>query len=171
MFKCRGFTLFELTVVMGIIAIIAYFAIPSFRQLMIAYEENYLKRILAIHIQKAKSDAQIYHKNVMLCPSNDLILCNNDWNKGFIGFIDSNQNQQRELDEPILYSNSLDPHYGSVNYRSFGQSSNYVVFQRENGLPFASNGSFTYCSTISTSHTKIVLSRMGHVRFEKITTC
>ncbi|ENW82795.1 hypothetical protein F909_01066 [Acinetobacter sp. ANC 3929] len=171
MFKASGFTLIELIITIGILTILCTLAVPYFREILISNEANSLKRTLTIHIQKAKTDAQLYHKNVMLCPSSDFENCYKDWNKGFIGFIDTNRNQRRDSGEILLFSTSLNIKYGDLNFKSFGRSPNYLIFQAENGLPFASNGSFIYCSESPQHHTKIVLSRMGNTRTEKISSC
>lgn len=171
MFRPHGFTLSELLTVFSILAILSFMALPHFHDLMVSSEANYLKRNLTIHIQKAKTDAQLYHKNVMLCPSNNLNDCGADWNKGFIGFIDSNHNRKRDHNEVLLFAVALKLKYGDLHYNAFGATPNAIIFQGENGLPFAANGSFTYCSTSPDYHTKIRLSRMGNIRFEKISSC
>ncbi|KHF77589.1 Type IV fimbrial biogenesis protein FimT [Acinetobacter sp. neg1] len=171
MFRPHGFTLGELLIVISILAILSYIALPYFRDLMVSGEANHLKRNLTIHIQKAKTDAQLYHKNVMLCPSNDLIDCGKDWNKGFIGFIDTNKNRKRDHNEPLLFAVSLNLKYGHLHYSAFGATPYAIIFQGENGLPFAANGTFTYCSTSPDYHSKMRLSRMGNIRFEKISSC
>ena len=166
-----GFTLTEMVVTTTILSIIVAFAIPAFHHLLASWESNQTIRILTMNIQKAKIDAQIYHKNVIICPSEDLENCHNDWNKGFINFIDSNKNRQRDNDETLLFASALTHKYGSLSYRGFGSSPRYVIFQQENGLPFASNGSFIYCSNSLDDHSKLVIGRMGHPRFEKTPTC
>ncbi|MCI3879176.1 MULTISPECIES: GspH/FimT family protein [Acinetobacter] len=171
MFKFHGLTLIELLTTLGILAILTTFAVPYFREIMISNEVAHLKRILTIHIQKAKTDAQLHHKNVMLCPSSDAIHCDHDWNKGFIGFIDSNRNRQRDLEETLLFTIALNHKYGHLSYRAFGNIPDSIIFQSSNGLPLASNGSFIYCSTSPNYHTKILLSRMGNIRFEKLSHC
>ncbi|WP_038342910.1 GspH/FimT family protein [Acinetobacter sp. A47] len=171
MLRSHGFTLTELLIVISILIILSYLALPYFRELMISSELNHLKRNLTIHIQKAKTDAQLYHKNVMLCSSIDLMTCGKDWNKGFIGFIDTNRNRKKDQEEPLLFAVALDLKYGNLSYGAFGASPDAIVFQAENGLPFAANGTFTYCSISSAYHTKLRLSRMGNIRFEKVPDC
>ncbi|MGN5763686.1 GspH/FimT family pseudopilin [Acinetobacter calcoaceticus] len=171
MFRPHGFTLSELLIILSVLAILTCIALPYFRDVMVSIEATHLKRNLTIHIQKAKVDAQLYHKNVMLCPSNDLNDCGTDWNKGFIGFIDSNRNRKRDPTETLLFTVSLNLKYGHLHYSAFGATPNAIIFQGENGLPFAANGSFTYCSTSPDYHSKIRLSRMGNIRFEKISSC
>lgn len=170
MFKFYGFTLSELTVVIAILAITACFAVPLYRDLMISSEVDLLKKTLTIHIQKAKTDAQIYHKNVTLCASQDLMNCHNDWNKGFIGFVDNNQNRQKDPTEKLLFTNSFNNKYGSLDWRGTLRI-NSLTFQGDTGLPRGSNGSFFYCLNTSNHHTQIILSSMGHLRSQEISTC
>ncbi|MCH7314724.1 GspH/FimT family pseudopilin [Acinetobacter sp. ANC 3882] len=171
MFKASGFTLIELIITIGILAILCTLAIPHFHEMMISNEVNHLKKNLTIHIQKAKTDAQLYHKNVMLCPSSDFENCHKDWNKGFIGFIDTNRNHRRDHGETLLFSLPLNIKYGNLNYRAFGSTPYAIIFQAGNGLPLASNGSFIYCSESPSHHIKISLSKMGNTRTEKISSC
>ena len=169
--RTLGFTLTEMVVTVTILSIIVTFAIPAFHHLLASWESNQTIRILTMNIQKAKTDAQIHHKNVIICPSQDLESCHNDWNTGFISFIDSNKNRQRDNHAALFFASALNHKYGSLSYRDFSSSPRYIVFQQENGLPFASNGSFIYCSNSLGYHSKLIIGRMGHPRFEKASTC
>ncbi|HQV26372.1 MAG TPA: GspH/FimT family pseudopilin [Acinetobacter sp.] len=170
MFKKLGFTLIELAVTMAVLAILVCICLPYFNELLASTEVNKIKKTLTIYIQKAKNDALIHHKNVTLCGSEDLIHCHTNWNKGFIGFLDNNNNRQRDEAETVLFTNSVNAKYGTLNWKG-ALSVNSITFQGDTGLPRGSNGSFFYCMHSSARHTKIILSNMGHVRTEETTTC
>ncbi|ENV38425.1 hypothetical protein F959_00481 [Acinetobacter venetianus RAG-1 = CIP 110063] len=170
MFKNLGFTMSEAIITIAIISIIAAIGIPYFNNMLISNEVNQIKKILTIYIQKAKSDAQIHHKNMTLCASTDLITCSNDWSRGFIGFFDENRNRTRERSEQILYANTIPSKYGTLDWRGTLRV-NSVTFQGDTGLPRGSNGSFFYCMNNSNNHLKVILSNMGQIRSEMVTTC
>ncbi|MEG0405498.1 MAG: GspH/FimT family pseudopilin [Acinetobacter sp.] len=170
MSKSLGFTISELATVITICSIIACLALPYLNDLMISNEVNQFKRTLTIHIQKAKSDAQIHHKNVTLCASQDLLNCHTDWNKGLIGFLDLNANRQRDTSDTLLYATAFNYRYGSLDWRGT-LNINSITFQGDTGLPRGSNGSFFYCNHNSNQHTQLMLSNMGHIRTKNILTC
>ena len=62
--KIWGFTLVELMVTIGLMAIIATFAIPSFNNLMLKQNLNKSTRELVITLNKARSKAALEHRLV-----------------------------------------------------------------------------------------------------------
>lgn len=171
MFRSPGFTIVELSITLVILVIMSVIAIPLYHQFMTSVELKNTSRVLTIHIQKAKSDAIIQHKNIVLCPSSDQVICNIDWNKHLISFVDSNRNLQHDLNEELLISIDLNHTYGSMKLQRFGKKQNSIVFQGSSGLPIESNGSFIYCSYDQLKNFKLVLSKMGHVRVEELKNC
>ncbi|MCG9511911.1 GspH/FimT family pseudopilin [Acinetobacter pittii] len=171
MFKTPGFTLLELTITLAILMIMATIALPLYHQFMASVELKNSSRLLTIHIQKAKYDAILRHKSVVFCPSVDLFLCNSNWDTNLISFVDTNHNLQRESYEEILSNIELDHHYGSLKFQKFGKKLNSIVFQGDTGLPRESNGTFTYCSYNQDKNFKLILSKMGHTRFEDLKNC
>ncbi|MCG5227317.1 GspH/FimT family pseudopilin [Acinetobacter pittii] len=171
MFKSPGFTLFELALTLAILMIMATIALPLYHQFMASVELKNVSRLLTIHIQKAKYDAILRHKSVVLCPSVDLSICNSNWDTSFISFVDTNHNLQRESNEEILSNIDFAHHYGSLKFQKFGKKLNSIVFQGDTGLPRESNGSFTYCSYDQLKNFKLVLSKMGHTRLEDLKNC
>lgn len=171
MFRSPGFTIVELSITVVILVIMSVIAIPLYHQFMASVELKNTSRVLTIHIQKAKSDAIIQHKNIVLCPSSDQVICNIDWNKHLISFVDSNRNLQHDLNEELLTSIDLNHTYGSMKLQRFGKKQNSIVFQGSSGLPIESNGSFIYCSYDQLKNFKLVLSKMGHVRVEELKNC
>ncbi|MBR7717859.1 GspH/FimT family pseudopilin [Acinetobacter nosocomialis] len=171
MFRSPGFTIVELSITLVILVIMLVIAIPLYHQFMASVELKNTSRVLTIHIQKAKSDAIIHHKNIVLCPSSDQVICNIDWNKHLISFVDNNRNLQHDLNEELLTSIDLNHTYGSMKLQRFGKKQNSIVFQGSSGLPIESNGSFMYCSYDQLKNFKLVLSKMGHVRVEELKNC
>ncbi|ENW46628.1 prepilin-type cleavage/methylation domain-containing protein [Acinetobacter baumannii] len=171
MFKSPGFTIVELTITLVILVIMSVIAIPLYHQFMASVELKNTPRILTIHIQKAKYDAIIRHKNVVLCSSSDQLVCNTNWDNRVISFVDNNRNLQHDLNEELLTSIDLNHHYGSMKLQRFGKKQNSIIFQGSSGLPIESNGSFIYCSYDQLKNFKLILSKMGHVRLEELKNC
>ncbi|MCH2072411.1 GspH/FimT family pseudopilin [Acinetobacter pittii] len=171
MFKSPGFTLLELTITLAILMIMVTIALPLYHQFMASVELKNSSRLLTIHIQKAKYDAILRHKSVVLCPSVDLSTCNSNWDTSLISFVDTNQNLQRENNEEVLTNVELAHRYGSLKFQKFGKKLNSIVFQGDTGLPRESNGTFTYCSYNQLKNFKLILSKMGHTRLEDLKNC
>ncbi|WP_336166558.1 GspH/FimT family protein [Acinetobacter sp. 161(2023)] len=171
MFKSLGFTLIELTITLTILITVLTIAFPLYHQFMASVELKNTPRLLTIHIQKAKYDAILRHKSIVLCPSVDLMRCNSNWDTSLISFVDTNHNLQRESNEVILANVELNHRYGSLKFQKFGKKINSIVFQGDTGLPRESNGSFTYCSYDQLKNFKLVLSKMGHIRLEDLKKC
>ncbi|MFI8010908.1 GspH/FimT family pseudopilin [Acinetobacter sp. ABJ_C4_1] len=171
MFRSPGFTIVELSITLVILVIMSVIAIPLYHQFMASAELKNTPRVLTIHIQKAKSDAITKHKNIVICPSSDQLVCNTNWNNRLISFVDNNRNLQHDLNEELLTSIDLNHTYGSMKLQRFGKKQNSIVFQGSSGLPIESNGSFIYCSYDQLKNFKLVLSKMGHVRLEELQNC
>lgn len=171
MFRSPGFTIVELSITLVILVIMSVIAIPLYHQFMASAEIKNTPHILTIHIQKAKSDAIIRHRNIVICPSSDQLVCNTNWNNHLISFVDNNRNLQHDLNEELLTSIDLNHTYGSMKLQRFGKKQNSIVFQGSSGLPIESNGSFIYCSYDQLKNFKLVLSKMGHVRLEELQNC
>lgn len=171
MFRSPGFTIVELSITLVILVIMSVIAIPLYHQFMASAEFKNTPRILTIHIQKAKYDAITKHKNIVICPSFDQLVCNTNWNNRLISFVDNNRNLQHDLNEELLTSIVLNHTYGSMKLQRFGKKQNSIVFQGSSGLPIESNGSFIYCSYDQLKNFKLVLSKMGHVRLEELQNC
>ena len=145
----NGFTLVELIVTLAIFAILATIALPYFQEIRAKQEVNDTTNKLISTIHLAKSQALLYHSNVVLCPSQNNLNCQtNQWTAGLLVFLDSNKNRQIDTGEKIIYTESTNLKYGHLDWRGT-LSAPSLTFQAENGLPIGSNGSFYYCSNVS----------------------
>ena len=167
----HGFALFELIIVIAIMAIFATIALPHFNNLMAEREVKNVKTTLLNMSHLARNNATLYHSNVVICPSVDQQQClANSWNTGFILFIDTNKNRRVDANEKILHQEQLDLKYGDLNWRGTLRIPS-LTFQAGYGLPNGSNGSFYYCSKTAVQHVRILLSNMGHMRIENPVSC
>lgn len=171
MFKSPGFTIVELTITLVILVIMSVIAIPLYHQFMASVELKKYAAYTHNSYTKTKYDAIIRHKNVVLCPSSDQLVCNTNWDNRVISFVDNNRNLQHDLNEELLTSLDLNHHYGSMKLQRFGKKQNSIIFQGSSGLPIESNGSFIYCSYDQLKNFKLILSKMGHVRLEELKNC
>ena len=127
MFRSPGFTIVELSITLVILVIMSVIAIPLYHQFMASAELKNTPHVLTIHIQKAKSDAIIRHKNIVICPSSDQLVCHTNWNNRLISFVDNNRNLQHDLNEELLTSIDLNHTYGSMKLQRFGKKQNSIV--------------------------------------------
>lgn len=170
MTKNKGLSLLELLIIIAILTIISFYALPFFHQLQANRESKNTNHLLTIYIQKSKTDALLLQKNVTLCPTADGLTCSSNWNQGFMSFVDTNKNRQREKSERILHQVEYALKYGSLQWRgTLGIQS--LTFQSDTGLPRGSNGSFYYCTHILPLSFQLKLSAMGHSSFASIDNC
>jgi type IV fimbrial biogenesis protein FimT len=91
-------------IVVGILAIIGTLGVPSVISILtkskISSETNKMSGLL----RYARFTAIEQERLTVLCPARDYSRCDNDWNGPKIVFIDSNDNNYREPQEPLLTS-------------------------------------------------------------------
>lgn len=167
----RAFTIVELIICIAIIAIVASIALPYFHEYRSKQEAKNIPIKLSQINRYARSQAAVFHQNIVICPSQDSLSCQaNQWNKNMLVFIDKNKNRQVDTGEQILQIDVLNLKYGNLSWRGT-LSLPSVTYQAHTALPIGSNGSFYYCSTHLSSQQRIVLSKMGHIRIESLSSC
>ncbi|MCO8096595.1 GspH/FimT family pseudopilin [Acinetobacter lwoffii] len=167
----RAFTIVELIICIAMIAILVSIALPYFHEYRSKQEAKSIPIKLSQINRYARSQAAVFHQNIVICPSQDSLSCQaNQWNKNMLVFIDKNKNRQVDVDEQILHIDALNLKYGNLSWRGALSLPN-VTYQAHTALPIGSNGSFYYCSTHLSSQQRIVLSKMGHIRIESLSSC
>ena len=167
----RAFTIVELIICVAVLAILTSIALPYFHKYQSRQEAKQIPIKLSAVNRYARSQAAVFHQNIVICPSQDSLSCHpNQWNKNILVFIDKNKNRQVDTGEQILQIDVLNLKYGNLSWRG-ALSLPSVIYQAHTALPIGSNGSFYYCSTHLSNQQRIVLSKMGHIRIESLSSC
>lgn len=167
----RAFTIVELIICIALIAIVVTITLPYFHDYLSKQEAKNIPMKITATNRYARSQAAVFHQNIVICPSQDSLTCQaNQWNKNLLVFIDKNRNRQVDNDEQILHIEQLNLKYGNLSWRGALSMPN-VTYQAQTALPIGSNGSFYYCSTHLSSQQRIVLNKMGHIRIEHLASC
>lgn len=147
--KQSGFTLIEVVVVLGIIAIIASLAAISFTEWRSESTSRATLAKLRSLLVVTRMEAIKRGSSVMLCSSSTGTSCSGSFNDGWILFHDANANNELDADEPILvtegndFSNLLvtvtDPSGNELEQIAF----NYRGFPSQNAVVTASKGDYS----------------------------
>ena len=100
----KGTTLVEVMVVVGILAILGSVGVPGLQSIItkarITSETNQINSL----IRFARFTAIDQEQPTVFCPASDYSTCESDWSSPKIVFIDSNNNNERDPQEPMLMS-------------------------------------------------------------------
>lgn len=168
-----GLTWIELIVVIALIAIITALATPSFAIFKAEQEKKDSMHLIKIAVSHAKQATQLYHHDVLLCPSQNGRDClnKNTWQHGLLLVEDRNKNRQADATEQRLYFFAQDLQYGTLTWQG-SLHKNLIVFQSDTGLPRGYIGSFKYCHHQHENHSyRMTLSMMGHLRQDANSRC
>lgn len=164
--KC-GYTFIELILTLAVSSILALSLFPSMSALLAQERSTVAVNYLAGALAYARSESISRNDIITTCQSNNGSDCNRSeyWQNGWIVFLDSNSNKQREPEEALLRAypslnngtqltfnggRGID-HY--VKYNSFGQAS--------------PNGSFLICNPDIGVGKALIVTHSGRVRLSK----
>lgn len=104
----RGFTIIELMVTLGILAILVGIAAPSFRESWMNARMTGLANDILADLNVARAEAIKRNARAYLCTSSDGTTCTGSaWNAGWIVYVDLNNNGvQDSATEPAIKSHS-----------------------------------------------------------------
>jgi len=166
MYYHKGLTLFELMIVLIILAILTSLAVPSFKDIYRKQQVDGELNILFTLIYFARSEAIKRNKVVTICKSDDGNLCGGDWTNGWIVFADEDKDGNRDAGDTFISSGKVDEGY-QLSWSAFG-SNNYIRFTA-NGLTVSQNGSFKLCPNDNDARfaRAVVISKTARVRIPK----
>lgn len=101
--RTRGFTLIELMLTLLIAGVVLGLAVPSMGKMMERSQTTSTFNRLVGDLAFARSEAVKRGKSVVMCPSDNQSSCSGtDWSKGWLLFVDVNDNRAVNTGEEIL---------------------------------------------------------------------
>jgi type IV fimbrial biogenesis protein FimT len=99
-----GLTLVEILVALAVALTLMFLVAPLFNNLVTSNSNTTSDNLLRTHYQLARSETVKHNSVVSLCPSADASSCSGgtDWSVGWISFLDTNNNGDRDGGETIL---------------------------------------------------------------------
>lgn len=162
----RGFTLAELVTGLAVLSLLSIgaFAMREFsRRQVLTTEVN----TLISHLNLARSEAVTRKVPVAVCGTDDGVACNrsDDWQHGYIVFADTNRNNRRENDEPLIHIAT--PAKGiSLQWcaSGFSRRNLYIAYQ-PTGFT-GKNGTFLLCDASTRQARAIAVIHTGRARIK-----
>lgn len=162
----KGFTLIEMLIVLAIAGILCLIGIPSFNSLKNSIYADAAISQLCRAIELTRSEAIKTNSIATLCPSADGYQCGKNWSKGYIVFIDHEENGQVDSDDQIIHFFKPVKGEGSMTWKNF-RGFDYLQMTPL-GNTNAQNGTFTYYSADKKIKKTLVVSLSGRIRSEII---
>jgi type IV fimbrial biogenesis protein FimT len=159
----RGLTLIELLLALAAGTVLCTVALPSLTGGLEASRGASARLALLESLGAAANRAALSGTRSVLCPSTDGASCSDtpDWSGGWLVFLDSNANREREGGEPLILGKGPLP--GKVHLRSTTGRTR-IVFQA-NGGNAGSNATFTLCDGRGPEKARsLILSNTGGLR-------
>jgi len=158
-----GYSLFELIVVISLVALGFIIAIPSYQWLEQKNQANVVVNQMVAALNYARQQALIRHKVVSLCASRDGHQCGGEWADGMLLFIDQTAQGNYQAGDSKL---RVYPALPANNRLWWNRSENLIQMSPNGYLLKSQNGTFTYCSGQSRQQVirLIIVSLTGRVR-------
>jgi len=119
-----GFTLVELMVTLAIAAILLAVGMPSFSGIIKNQEIQTAARDFLAALNLARSEAIRRNMRVDLVPAED----GTDWGKGWVVFVDRNNNLKPDTDEEIIFTHGPFPAYLTIKSNLTDESPKYIAY-------------------------------------------
>ena len=159
-----GLTMLELLITLGIAAILASLALPSFASMLRKTSTTVIANQLIGLVQYARAEAVAREVTVTLCGSSNGQRCDGQWSSAILVFSDHNEDGVINNSDTILRNIHLANAGDQLVWRVFGNKP-YLQLH-PTGITYFQNGNFTYCpkdnNTLYALHW--IMNVNGHLR-------
>ncbi|MFL1732796.1 GspH/FimT family pseudopilin [Moraxella oculi] len=146
MCRQKGFTLFELMLVLVIVAVLIFFAQPFYWGIMQRVESHAIRRHIHDAIRLAKVESRIRNKDVLICIMSDDV-CHRNAQGSLIVFVDMNKNNKYDNKDIIVSKERLSLKYGIISVNA-SANRDYMKFMGDTGRPRGNFGHIKYCNVL-----------------------
>ena len=166
----HGFTLIELLITLAVASILGASALPSLSALVAQERSTVLTNNLASALAYARSEAVMRNTEILTCQSNNSSDCNQseNWQNGWIIFVDDNKNRQRDPEETLLRIYSATDNGSQAIFNGAGGNDHYMRY-KPSGRAYP-NGSFHICNPNIGIGKALIMTQSGRLRLSKIDT-
>lgn len=161
MHRPTGFTLADLVIAVGLVAILSTTAVPTFRQVLLDARMTAQVNGLVHAVHLAKQTAHVRLAEVVLCPSPDGRQCVDDgqWQNGWLLFVNENRD-----DPPQVTAGEATLAAGGVFDRGHVRANRHYFYFRA-ATTRSTNGTFTFCDDRGADHARaLIVSYTGRPR-------
>lgn len=152
----QGFSLIEVLIVLTLLSSLILLSLPTLFHL----KEQQIHQQAASQLEqliKLGREQALYQQNkVTLCPTANQTHCQTSWQLPLMLFLDQNQNNQRDHEEPMITTLTL-PNSIQLAWNR----GNHLSFYGASGLA-ASNGTLSFCTPQLSR--QFILNRQGRLR-------
>lgn len=166
-FQSNGFTLIELLVTFTVASILVASAFPSFSALIAQERSTVLTNTLAGALAYARSESVTKQTTTLTCQSNNGSECSRsgNWHNGWIIFIDTNNNKQRESEETLLRVYTTANNGTQAIFNGAANIDHYIRY-KPSGQAYP-NGSFLICNPAIGVGKALIMTQSGRLRLSK----
>ncbi|MBT2745419.1 MULTISPECIES: GspH/FimT family pseudopilin [unclassified Lysobacter] len=165
----RGFTLIELMVTIGLVAIVLALGLPNFQQAIRSNRVATSANEMLAALNLARSEAMRSPLGGRVCTSTDGLSCGGSWKDGWMVWTDRNDNKTPQSDEVLRYVAA--PPQIDVSASAAAGNANAFAFDLRGRLKDGGLRRFTLrpseCSSGAQQIREITLTAVGQTRMER----